>query len=516
MPDRYEDVDLRRGSSRHDLVQRLQRDLIELGFNGIDKADGVFGRLTYWAVRDFQAYAAMEHVAVVASAGSSIYADRLGRVATGAARYAGHVSGMVDQATRAALEIWLASRWRCPVVVEAWSMAAGKRASLVAENIWRHDQVPSSSPRMFVIDLSDHFGHPAGTAVGDRVVLGDFQKYLQWSGPRSVPPTHTAPEAEMLPDSLVGQPLDQLSPEARSTYKVVRAVSEVECIGFYDSVNAYDNAFVSAGPCHWTLGIVSPGGNVSEGELCGFLAYLKHADPADYDRLLTKFGVEIDEKWLDATGQPTGRSLFNPDSRKYAGWVGLVDETGQPRRLVEREEDGNYFKTWHWFYRFVAAGRQLSGYRRAMWTMARVRLRDIAAARIDGALTIGDVFTSERAMAILQRWHIRFPGHIVSGGRAGSALSDAYAAARGNIGNWPADPRHWTQQHEDVLLKALRDRVATAGGDLPQTIGQVDAWPAWAGGSNPRRYRLSPAVGNLDTGRGSFKFDRAGLPPPPY
>jgi len=516
MPDRYEDTDLRRGSSRHDLVQRLQLDLIALGFNGIDKADGVFGRLTYWAVRDFQAYAAMEHVAFVANPDSSVYADQLGRVATGTSRYRGPVSGVVDQATRAALETWVSSKWRCPVVIEAWTMSGSNRASLVAENIWRHDQLASTSPRMFVIDLSDHFGHPAGTSIGDRVALGDFQKYLQWSGPRSVPPTHTVPDGEILPDSLIGKPLGTLSPEELSTYKVVRAVSEVECIGFYDSVNAYDNAFVSAGPCHWTLGIVSPGGNVSEGELCGFLAYLEHAHADDHDRLLGRFGVAIDEKWMDATGKPTGKALFNPDSRKFAGWVALVDESGQARRLVEREEDGNFFKSWHWFYRFVAAGRQLDGYRRAMWTMARMRLRDIAAAPIDATLAIGDVFTSERARAILLRWHIRFPGHIVSGGKAGFAVSQAYAAARLRLPLWPANPREWDEEHESVLLDELRKGARTAGGGLPQTVEQVDDWPAWAGGSNPRRYRLSPSIGRLATNRNSFRLARGDLPPPPY
>ena len=39
-----------------------------------------------------------------------------------------------------------------------------------------------------------------------------------------------------------------------STYKVVRAVAEVEAIGFFDGINGYDNAFLSMGPCHWTMG----------------------------------------------------------------------------------------------------------------------------------------------------------------------------------------------------------------------------------------------------------------------
>ena len=46
-------------------------------------------------------------------------------------------------------------------------------------------------------------------------------------------------------------------------------------------------------------------------------------------------------------------------------------------RLSLSENEGNYFKTWHWFYRFVMAGRTVAGYRQRMWHMARIRLRDI-------------------------------------------------------------------------------------------------------------------------------------------
>ena len=63
----------------------------------------------------------------------------------------------------------------------------------------------------------------------------------------------------------------------------MRAVAEQECIGFFDGINAYDNAFVSLGVCHWTLGIVFPKG-IERGELLGFLAYLRAVEPAAFAR----------------------------------------------------------------------------------------------------------------------------------------------------------------------------------------------------------------------------------------
>src|SRR4051812_3091303 len=77
--------------------------------------------------------------------------------------------------------------------------------------------------------------------------LGRYVTFLSFSGPLSEPPRLTWPDSEILPDALVGVSLNALLPAQRSTYKVVRAVSEVECIGFFDCLNAYDNAFVSGG-----------------------------------------------------------------------------------------------------------------------------------------------------------------------------------------------------------------------------------------------------------------------------
>src|SRR5205814_1530768 len=110
------------------------------------------------------------------------------------------------------------------------------------------------------------------------------------------------------------------------------------CLGFFDSANAYDNAFVSLGPCHWTLGIVSP--PVLEGELCGYLAYLRYADPAAFAQAVEFFGLGPDESWVDANGAPTGQDLFKGD-RKYAGWVAQQRANGTWARVALDEQQGN-------------------------------------------------------------------------------------------------------------------------------------------------------------------------------
>jgi hypothetical protein len=512
-------------------VRQLQRDLAELGFAVVGADDGSFGRNVGWAVREFQIYASGAFVAQEAAtpAAPAGYVDRLAQAPLPAAqRYGGPISGVVNAATRAAIQRWLANRWRCPVIVSAWTVdGTGNRVRLETENIWRHDQVTSTAPRMFVRDFSRYYRLPAHRNPDDLMVVGDYATYLNWSGPRSVPPAHTWPEGELLPESLVGVPLAGLTAAQRSTFKVVRAVSEVECLGFFDSVNAYDNAFVSVGPCHWTLGIVGTSA-VEEGELCGYLAYLRHADPAAFRQAVGAFGVRIDEDWVQA-GVADGRQLFDRGQRKYRGWVALQQEGGGYTRLAQTEADGDYFKTWHWFYRFVMAGRTIDGYRRRMWDMARIRLRDILATPwgpgvpavpVTGGgtrpATIGDIYRSERAVGSILRWHVRYPAHVVSAGTAGGRLRAAFTRAA--IPPTAGDPTQWSDAHEASLVDGIHaEAQALNDAGFTETMRNVRDWPRWAaaGAANPRRYVLDHGIGQLAVTRGSFNLDAGGLPPAP-
>jgi hypothetical protein len=358
------------------------------------------------------------------------------------------------------------------------------------------------------------------------IVVGDFVPFDQWSGPRSVPPKHTwSPEGELLPEHLVGVPLNQLTPPQRSTYKVVRAVGDVECIGFFDCVNCYDNAFVSVGPCHWTLGIIAAG-QVDEGELCAYLAYLRHADPGAFHEAIEFFGMRAAEDWV-RNGVPDGDDLKVRGARKYVGWMAQQDESSNFVRMPKDEAHGNYFKTWHWMYRFVMAGRTVEGYIRRMWHMARVRVRDIRDvpwANVEPAVasvgnrtpTIGDVFTSERATGILLRWHVRSPGSVVSRGAPGDRIRGALTRARqaaANL-NWNGDPAGWTDAHEVALVNGLMDEAQVNAKNYFDTLEAVNAWPvSW--GNNPRKFTLAAAIGRLANTRRSLNFDANDLPPAP-
>jgi hypothetical protein len=462
-----------------------------------------------------------------------LYVDRLMGAANPAdVRYTGPVSGVVNAATRSALVYWLDNRLRCPVVISAYTVdAAGTRTGVFAghENVWQYREVPNAAPRFFARDFSGYYTLPPGRNPDDLIVVGDYTPALT-GGPRSMPPAHTWAEAEILPEHLVGAQLAELNAAQRSTFKVVRAVSEVECIGFFDSINAYDTGFVSLGPCHWTLAILF-GGVMNEGELGSYLAYLRHADPEAFQAAVGFFGVRIDENWFQG-GIDDGSALYVAGQRKYTGWVSLQDETNNFVRRPLTQDEANYFRSWHWIYRFEMAGRTIEGYRRRMWDMARIRLRDILSARWPTAAhvpdvpadaggtrraMVGDVYTSERAMAMLLRWHVNMPATVFSGGVAANRLANAFQ--RASIPPAAGNPATWTDAHEASLIQGIRDEVTALGNaNLIDTINQVDAWPAWAAGgaANPRGFALDPAIGNLAVTRNSLQFDADGLPPTPY
>ncbi len=545
-------------------VRKLQEDLRSLGFSVVGAPSGTFDLHTEWAVRELQIYAKMPHVArvsptapanaqqgahLVTALGQhatqllSIYVASLEQAGNGAI-YAGAITGVVDGATRDVIEHWLAHNFRCPVIVEAWSIRAGARSSLTQSNIWRHDDLASSAPRMFVRDFSDHYAFPPTKSSTDMQPLGEFVTFGAHSGPRSEPPHHTWPEAEVTPDALIGRAA--LSAAETSTFKVVRSVSEVECIGFLDCVNSYDNAFLSMGPCHWTLGIESPSPplpNVAPGELCGYLSYLRQIDPAAFSAAIEFFGVRATPDWAHG-GVANGAALFVSTQRKYAGRMARVTAAGAAVTMPDSINEWLYFKTWHWFYRFVMAGRTNTGYRRRIWDMARIRLRDIRNTPWGRAgvanvgtppharpATIGDVFTSEKASAIILRWHVRFPAHVVSAlgaaavtpfthssAGAGSHLDSALGRARSAASTltWTGDPSLWTDDHERALVQGLLDEVAAVGNaELQRSVGVAAGFPVWSAGHNPRGFRLTAPLTPHSDHRNSFDFDAAGLPPAP-
>lgn len=508
-------------------------------------------------------------------------------------RYPGPVGGVVDAATRMVLARWLDERWRCPVVVEAWQMNAGvptriwtipaapPRPARPADNLWHQDEI-SAAPRVFVRDLTADPDRPAtrppddGPTPDRMSVLGyrvaawpDSYAAADpvggtWSGPQTLPARghNWRPEGEMLPEALLGpgRTLGALAVAADrrplSTFKVFRAVAEVEALGCFDGLNAYDNAFLSLGPCHWTAGPriyqqPAPGRpdrvlwDIDAGELWAYLAYLQVTEPAAFARLATANGLGATPAWgvdgrllRDALGQLkfVGRATMQRQDGSFAEPTG---RRGRYARVGEYE----LFRTWHWYHRFQRAARTSPGFRARMWDMARIRIRDVITAPWDrpppapatlpdipgvgGAaprrVRVGDVFTSERAVALVYRWHIIQPGLVISGGRAANRLRAVLATAQTPAApthpGWAGSPAGWTDDHETALAWALLQPPHPAG--VAATLAEVDRWPEpasqrWTDSGFTLPVGALPAAERtLRTDRGSLAFDETGLPPPP-
>ncbi len=555
-------------------VKQLQEDLRALGFALVGTPDGDFGRKTEQAVREFQIYAGMEYIArVKASAPAtqrvdahlaaqlgpttattlSQYVDSLEQVCNNA-RYTGPISGFTNDDTRRCIQHWIDNLWRCPVVIEAWNIVGGARGTLYrnaanvwAVNIWSKDDPGTNAPRVFFRDFTTHYTYPAGRNRTDMHALGQYSSYSTWGGPVSLPPRHIWSEAEVLTANLTG--VATPTGNTLSTFKVVRASSEVECVGYFDSVNSYDNAVASVGPCHWVFAFLNSGNNnVGAGEMGAFISYFQHSQATDFQTAIERFGLRAHESWTNAAGTGNGSTLWSAASRKYVSYFSRQNDANAFVQIPSDKRDYVYYQCWHWFFRFVMAGRTVSGYQRAMWDMARIRVRDIRATpwgvSIHGHadLTIGDVFTSERATAMLLRAHIRYPAHVVNtnagkylrgqGTTNGAlAMAEAETPAQAGTGNtagntldWTVAPSTWTNNHEAALVRGLTRSIEAfhptpASGNVPgirTTVRTVHNWPTWSlTGTNPRNFALAKTFtsGGLSANRSSFDFKTTGLPP---
>ncbi|MFJ1596542.1 peptidoglycan-binding protein [Streptomyces sp. NPDC088261] len=523
-------------------------------------------------------------------------------------RYTGHVSGVVDAGTREIIARWKANRWRCPVVVEVWHydntnrvrgglkcipVTPGGPAARLADNVWHWDDSPEvDSDRASSRDFSDRWNRPAGMPQDDSTshgssVLGSHESYnggaadlnARFSGPNANAARQECwSEAEITPERLMGpgHTFARLTPAETSTFKVIRAVSEVEAMGFFDGVNAHDNALASLGLCHWTMGRILPPEDTDtpadreywkteESELWAFFAYLKTYDRPAYDQLLGVCGVAPDREWTGTgkaqnfNGRKPPRGLWQSSQRKFVAYGtatdrngaaqpldGFTARAGSPVRGYGEVGELEYFRTWHWFHRFVMAGRTSERFRHAMWDMARMRVRDLLTAqwnrtdikqprRMVAGTTIGDVFRSERTVALILRWHVLAPGNVLRDGKAAEYLHRVVIdAVNANPElDWgppdnphPAanDPHAWDPVHwRAPELTALADTVLTVKPN--NTLRQVRDWPEWyfptgtpseQRARNPRQYTLP--LGELGAGQATllntptFQLDTTGLP----
>lgn len=527
-------------------VRHLQEDLRTLGFAIVGSPDGSFGKSSEWAIREFQIYARISHVArvkedrigqlLLTSSGSSklvnnseVYYDSSAHIIVQAGQapnapestdepksyyvesleqtanghlYTGPVSGVVDSGTRVAIEFWLENHYRCPVVIEAWSVnQSGARTTLSdgGSNLWKYDSFTSSAPRIFARDFSQYYTYPTIRPASQYHAIGYYDTQ---GGPNATKRHSWSPEAEMTVENMLGSPAnpEQLETPPLSTYRTIRVVAEAECYGRFDVINAWDNSLVSAGPCHWTMG-ASNGNEYDKAEFPAFIAYFAGRSKAGFNKVFGNFGLHPEYKWNDD-------GLYSSSTRTYTSWLKLTNETHLPSQpthaetefspLLKAKAEAAYLKNWHWIYRISMAGRTIPEYRQAMWGMTKQRIQDIrsksasfqvGANKINS--TLGEVFTSEKAVAILLRWHVYRPSHVVH-----PTYERITAVIQGAINdnplvNWQLQVENWVDAHE----AALTERLLTAASAINNTV------------STSILFGAGLPQGSVRTSRGTFLMD---------
>lgn len=438
------------------------------------------------AIREFQTYAKLSATAQVDQTADPKLplADRLKSIDLPAThRYKGNVNGAETPETKSLVETWVGQHYHCPVVVECWPSKRITRKDGTkwvvrretssaptggGENLWLWDEAkalnaPSKGRRMFVRDFTRRYDQdPAYQRLLDekkRLLLGRHNLDVGQDGPISDPLSWEV-DALITPERLTGKPYAALTPEAQITYRVVRAMSEAECGGYFDTVNCWDKALVSIGPCHWTIAHPD-GAKFALGELEAFLAYAKSLDPNLLKLITGDSGIEPNNPWFSAADE----SILNKGQRKYESrfsqWV--MAGAAEKRAPVPNDKNRlNFFRSWHWFYRFQTATRISGKFQAAMWDMARFRLRDILSAPAGLGIkngqgqdaTLQDVFTSECSVVRLMEWHVYKPGNIFDGGKPTELLSNAIKSSGVKLNVKTSD---WKDDQERQLIKALKE-----------------------------------------------------------
>jgi hypothetical protein len=219
-----------------------------------------------------------------------------------------------------------------------------------------------------------------------------------------------------------------------------------------------------------------PKSDGSGGELCAFMGLLESKHPDVFDRCFAKFvlwGPVWDQS--KAHGRPyTGRGPL------LGGYVYTKDDAGKfsrnpaPRAISEAA----WMRSWQAAYGLEMAGRTCTDFRATMWEYARRRIdaiRSLTAADAwlstgskagNPKITFGDIFSSERGMALLLRLHVWRPAFLLTAKRTEKVEPILHDALKALISNKTLTddkgkelaPIDWTNEHEKALLDAMAHR----------------------------------------------------------
>lgn len=437
-------------------------------------------------VREFQIGARCKFGAQVDAEGGQIAANslqqvELSKLGLNTTLPDGFPHGVADEATITAIDAWREARLRCPIIFQARMPEPNQPPwnNVVQQGFQFHDELQKTKPRVFACDFTGRYpmvdGKATPVVVGSAVARAISHKTTARGSVASS--SHTL-NADFKPDTLLGKAWGTLNPAEKSTFRLLAALCSVEAGGVFDGINAWDTSVLSAGPYHYTA---FPAGDLGASELGAFIAYFAFRSPSVYARLINNYGIGATEAWR--------KSMFDKDDRVYRARLGFVDQSGHLVAPIGREQC-NWLRTWPAFYRLQWALRTSSELQTAFWPFARQRIHDLLATEWGAttppyAKTIGDVFKSERSIALLLRWHVFKPHHVVNGGSAGVVPKQIVTIAELN----EKSVKLWDDQDEQKLATAFaKAHVSTLKGKsalaLQTSLAAVAGWsrPQWTEG----------------------------------
>jgi hypothetical protein len=155
--------------------------------------------------------------------------------------------------------------------------------------------------------------------------------------------------------------------------------------GNLDSINTWDNSYLSWGMFQWTMG---PLGDA--GELPALLKLIKAKQPAAFKTFFGNFGIDIAPSTGDVTGFITLNNVVqNNDARKKA------------------------FRNNNWALRFALAGKEPAICAvQVLHAINRFNGFYFVKDADFGGLSINDMLSSEYAASLLLDQHVNRPGHV--------------------------------------------------------------------------------------------------------
>lgn len=483
-------------------VKELQDMLWTLGF-GLSRSDpaGSFEISTAFAVREFQFYAKAPMAAKDTGDATGSLAYTVVKKTT-AQLYdaAGPISGVVNERTRALIDIWIAQGWRCPVVVCGFAKrppikdgffvdrAEALRLRKVA-NAWTRFDHDKAAKIYFAVDYSGAYldaqgklpdmsaGLPLVECVGRaNAAVKGATGYI--GGPKLDAKEFSDPNAEISWERLSGKKAKPSEAEA-ATFRAIMATARREASGRFDALNGWDAQVFSSGPFQLALTSKTSDGSPDEGEFPAFLAMLQSGTVeqiAAFKRRFEAYAQGTQKKWSELKPNPSLRTYTT-----RLTFAGPMDKssTDETQRSVWAGDTKarEVVRNWHMAHRLLMAARREPAIQAAYWRFCRLRIQNILSTPwgpMEGwdkwsskATTIGSVFRSEMSVALLLRVHVKLPnvlaksdGHTVV---VRDVLKDAVLSEAFDYVDKKKHPDDWKLPDKSeagliaALLKALLD-----------------------------------------------------------